>query len=77
MGLGTNEPTEDNKIEDIVQNINDQMELDDDELQHDLYWHMSYMDGKQDGCYMQAQLEYKALLMVEPNRSEMLKRALL
>ncbi|ESZ90123.1 hypothetical protein SBOR_9497 [Sclerotinia borealis F-4128] len=77
MGLDTDRPNEDNKMEEIVQDFNNQMMLEDDELKYEVYWHLAYMEGTKDGCYMQAQVEYKALTMADPDRSEMLRRAVL
>ncbi|EDN94323.1 predicted protein [Sclerotinia sclerotiorum 1980 UF-70] len=77
MGLGTAKSNEDNKIDEIVRDFNDQMMLEDDELKYEVYWHLAYMEGTKDGSYMQAQIEYKALTMDDPERSEMLRRAVL
>ncbi|KAF7922601.1 uncharacterized protein EAE98_008127 [Botrytis deweyae] len=77
MRLGTDAANEDKKIEEIVRDFNDQMMLEEDELKYEVYWHLAYMEGTKDGCYMQAQMEYKALTMDDPERSEMLRRAVL
>ncbi|RAL64080.1 hypothetical protein DID88_003268 [Monilinia fructigena] len=77
MGLGAEKANQDNKIEEIVRDFGDQMMLDDDELKYEVYWHLAYMEGTKDGCYMQAQMEYKALTVDDPDRSEMLRRAVL
>ncbi|KAI9643932.1 hypothetical protein NHQ30_007283 [Ciborinia camelliae] len=77
MGLGNDKSNGDNKIEEIVRDFNDQMMLEDDELKYEVYWHLAYMEGMKDGCYMQAQMEYKALTVDDPDRSEMLRRAVL
>jgi len=77
MRLGTDTANEDKKIEEIVRDFNDQMMLEEDELKYEVYWHLAYMEGTKDGCYMQAQMEYKALTMDDPERSEMLRRSVL
>lgn len=78
MGLGADKASGDNKIEEIVRDFGNQMMLDDDdELKYEVYWHLAYMEGTKDGCYMQAQMEYRALTVDDPDRSEMLRRAVL
>ncbi|QSZ33319.1 hypothetical protein DSL72_002907 [Monilinia vaccinii-corymbosi] len=77
MGLGSEKLNEDKKIEEIVRDFDDRMMLDDDELKYEVYWHLAYMEGTKDGCYMQGYMEYRALTVDDPDRSEMLRRAVL